>query len=221
MKLSEMKSSPDVGRPERTFQLCVSGKLTAELDAADQALFDAEQALAAGRARQQAVQEGEEHRPGRLGRPVVDVPALEKAAADAAAACDAIRERMRGHTIDLALRAWENSEWRQWANAHPARDEETDPAGWNRDRRWAGGFCDIDALIADLGNTSPSGTRWIIRYGDEEPEGDSWAFILANAAPGDLTKLASILVGMHEQEVDLGKSRLDWLAGRQNAPTSR
>lgn len=212
MKLSEMQSSPDVGRPEREFPICVSGRLVAELEAADRDLFGIEEKLEAARAESRRRQEGDAAPPRRTGA-TSPLPDLERQAQEAAERCDAIRARMEEHTITLHLRGKSNSEWRQWAARHPVRDEDGDPAGYKRDLRHAGGFCDIDALAADAG-------RWVVRYGDEEPTDGAWQFVADNAAPGDLTRLASVLVGMHEQVVDLGKSRAAWLSARRSATDS-
>lgn len=219
MKLSEMKASPDVGRPEQTYSICAAGKLVRELKAADEAFFEAQDALEAEQRRAEERAEGG-GRPTRLGEASA-LPELERAARDAAEVADAIRARMQEHTVDLTLRTWLPGEWRQWVAKHPSRDEDADPAGHSRDQQWAGGFCDIDALIEDLGSVSLSGERIITAYGDEPPADDSWAFLLANAAPGDLTRLASTVVGMHEQGVDLGKSRRGWQDSRMTALASK
>lgn len=211
MKLSEMQSSPDVGLPQRAYSLCVAGKLVSELEEADQALFAADDALSA------AVQADDRPKRSGVKSPLAD---LEKAAQEAAERCDSIRARMQDHTVVLHLQGVSNGEWRQWVTRHPARDDETDPAGAKRDVRWAGGFCNIDALIADLGSQQPSGARWITKYGDEDPTEASWSFVSSNAAPGDLTSLASAVVGMQEQPTDLGKSRVGWLADRRNETDS-
>ena len=196
MKLSEMKSSPDVGRPEATFPICVSGKLAADLEAADRDLFAAEEEREAARKR------------GRQSA----LAAAQKRAKAAAERCDEIRARMEEHTIVLALRGKADGEWRNWTSAHPARDEDEDPQGHKRDARH-GGFCNIDDLIETLG-------EFVAKYGDEDPDPDSWAFIRDNAAGGDLTRLASKVIAMHEQVVDAGKSRVAWLDGRRNVGDS-
>lgn len=233
--LSELKSSPDVGLPERTFPLCVSGKLVAELEAADSALYEAETELTAARVtlrearvRAERRRDGEEPklRSGQKS-PAAEaekkVADLEKRAEEAAERSDAIRERMVDHTIDLHLRGKPNGEWRQWVMKHPSRDEDTDPVGAQRDKTHAAGFCNIDALIADLGGYDMNGERrsgFVVKYGGEEPSADSWEFVSNNAAPGDLTRLASTVVAMHEQVVDLGKSRTAWRNARTNASAS-
>lgn len=211
LSLSELKSSPDVGRPERTFSLCVAGKLVAELEAADRALQDAYGELAVARREQERRADGEA-RPLRMGE-ASPVPALEAEAEKRAEKVDAIRARMEDHTVTLHLRGKTNGEWRQWATAHPARDEDDDKAGAARDARWAGGLCNIDALVDTLGD-------YVQRYGDD-PASDEWRDVaFSNAAPGDLTMLASRIVGMHEQGVDAGKSRVALLRDLRSATDS-
>lgn len=201
--LSEIMKSPDVGRPQRTFPICVSGKLVAELEAADQELFAAQTELEAAQ---------HDKRPGRVGAKS-PIPALERAVKEKAAVCDAIRERMEDTTILLHLEAAETGAWRRWALEHPARDEDEQPAGHKRDRVHAAGYCDIDALISELGS-------YVTAYGDDQATPEAWEFVAANAAPGDLTRLASTVVAMHEQVVDLGKSRLAWLNDRRTSDSS-
>lgn len=205
--LSELESSADVGRPERDFPICVSGKLAAELEAADRDMFEAAAALEAERekAKDRDGGDGPPRRAGQRGK----IADLEKKATEAAEKCDAIRSRMEEHTVILHLRSKTNGEWRQWASVHPAREEDDDKAGAARDQRHAGGWCDIDALIADL-------PEYVAKYGDEDPS-DRWKnVVFGNAAPGDLTRLASVVVGMHEQVVDAGKPRGGWLLGRMS-----
>lgn len=197
MKLSEMQSSPDVGRPEGLFPICVAGKLVKELGKIDAEMFEVESEIDAAKAAE---------RPARVGA-VPPAAALEKKAAGLAKKADAVRERMKDHTIDLLVPV--SGTWRQWVTKHPLREEETDPAGYARDRQYAGSVCNIDALVADLGD-------FVAKYGDEEPRNGSWEFVSTNAAPGDLTMLGSKVVGLHEQSVDLGKSRVAWQATRRS-----
>lgn len=202
--LSDLRKSPDVGRPEQTFDVCLSPRLAAELDAADKALFKAEEEL------EIAHENGS--RPGRMGTKS-PVPDLERKAEEAAQASDAIRARMAENTITLHLRALTLGEWRQWVSKHPARDKDEDRAGAARDAQWAGGFCNIDDLVAAAG-------MCVVKYGDEDPTDGAWEFITDNAAGGELTRLASTLVQMHEQGVDLGKSRVAWRSTRRSIDDS-
>lgn len=197
--LAELQSSPDLGRPERTFPLCVAGKLVSELETADRDLSTAYAELSAARRVAEARRDGEA-KPLRVGEES-PVTAAEAKAETLAETVDAIRARMEDHTITLHLGGKTNGEWRRWASAHPARDEDVDKAGAQRDERFAGGFCNIDDLIAVLGD-------YVVRY-DDDPASDAWREVaFTNAAPGDLTLLASSVVAMHEQGVDAGKSRV-------------
>lgn len=221
--LADLKSSPDVGLPERTVKVCVSAKLAGELEEADRALFEAQAALEAAQNQLRAAQgEAQERAEGvrpklRSGEtpPTValekEVATLEKKAGQAAKHSDGIRARMDEASVALLLRGKPGGEWRLWASKHPARDE--GEPGHDFDLRWAAGFCDLDALIADL-------HTFVARYNDEEPS-EEWAeFVAANGVPADLRTAASVVVGMHEQGVDLGKSRGDWRRDRMSASAS-
>lgn len=220
-KLDELKSSPDVGLAEVTADVCVSAKLAAELEAADKALFEAEQKVIDLRAELDAAREVDEDapkRPRRVGEsPNADLKQRLKdaeAEADAAAlASDAIRERMQRHTVRLSLRGKSAGEWRRWVSEHPARDKDDDPAGFERDRRYAAGFCDLDALVGDL-------HLWVVKYDDDAPSDEWWQVVSENGAPAHLRDAASRVVQMHEQVVDLGKSRVAWRSDRRSATAS-
>jgi hypothetical protein len=206
--LSEMQTSPDVGRVVQTFDICVAGKLAAQLAAADKKFFDLTER--AQTARQQYEDEKERGKPTRAGSKPEHLE-LERQAQEAAAQSDAIRERMAEHTITLELVTSEG--WRAWTIKHPARDPEVDRTGARRDQMFARGGCNIDDLIEDLGT-------YVAKYGDEDPTDGSWPFVRKNASPGDLTRCASTVVQMHEQTVDLGKSRLAWLSDRMSETDS-
>lgn len=207
--LSELQSSPDVGLAEREVRVCVSAKLARELEEADRLMFEAAGALQI--ARQEAQQRAEGDAPPlRPGQPS-PVAAAEAEAEKRAAEADAVRERIKEHSVTLLLRGKSAGEWRLWASKHPARDE-GDP-GSDFDRKWAAGFCNLDDLIRDL-------PQFIVRYNGEEPS-EEWAkFITENGVPADLRNAASALVAMHEQGVDLGKARRDWLRDRMSASDS-
>ena len=207
--LADLKSSPDVGLPEREVTVCVSAKLARELEEADRALFAADEALRTARQEAKARADGDLP-PLRSGQKS-PVAAAEKEAEARAAESDAIRERIKDASVTLLLRGKTGGEWRQWASKHPAR-EEGEP-GAEFDRTWAVGFCNLDALIADL----PS---FVASY-NGEPASDEWAqFVSANGVPAHLRNAASAVVAMHEQGVDVGKDRRSWLAARMSAPDS-
>lgn len=195
--MSDLMSSPDVGRPEDTYRICVSGKLVKERNAADAEIYDL--TLEISKLEQAEASDAPGPRPQMNTKTRLMLAREERQAA--AEKSDAIRQRMTDHTVELLLRAKDQGEWRQWAAKNPARDEGKDPTGFNRDLRYAGSMCNIDALIAVAG-------EYVVKYGNEDPTAGSWDFIAANAAPGDLSMLASKIVGLHEQVVDLGKSRV-------------
>ena len=207
--LADLKSSPDVGLPEREVTVCVSAKLARELEEADRAMFEAE--AKATIARQEAAQRADGERPKLRPGQKSPVAEAEAEAEKRAAESDAIRERIKDASVVLLLRGKTSGEWRQWAARNPAR-EEGEP-GADLDRTWAAGFCNLDALIGDL-------PQFVASYNGEAPS-QEWAdFVTANGVPADLRNAASVLVGMHEQGVDLGKARRDWLAARMSAPAS-
>jgi hypothetical protein len=207
--LSELQSSPDVGLPEAHADVCVAAKLVDELSAIDAELFEVEAEVEVLREREASKAEGDPQGPP--ARPGDVSPLLEKEAkaTELAAKADEVRDRIADHNVRLQLRAKPGGEWRQWAVANPARDEDADPQGAARDARWAGGHVNIDALAADL-------HQFVTRYNDEEPS-DAWAaFVRTKGAPAHLVLAASKVVGMHEQVVDEGKSRSAWLAARRS-----
>lgn len=225
--LSELQSSPDVGLPEAHVDVCVAAKLVDELEAIDRELFEIEDEAGSlrkeiARLRDQEVlaAEGEPTGPPRRAGYVSPLPekeaklaALEKKAVPLAKAADKVRERIAEHNVRLQLRGKPLGQWRQWAAAHPARDDEADPQGAARDAKWAGGHVNIDALAGDL-------HQFVVRYNDEEPS-EAWAaFVADNGAAAHLVLAASKVVGMHEQVVDEGKSRSAWLAARRSVSSS-
>lgn len=121
--LSEIRSSEHVGRPERTYPICVAGRLVAEMSALDRALEEAFEAESA--------------KPRTMGEKSQAKKIAEQA--------DALREQMAEHTVDVRLRASDNGSWRRWCQAHPAREDE------ERDKLFGVGICNSDDLIADLG----------------------------------------------------------------------
>lgn len=210
-RLDELKSSPDVGLAEYPVKVCVSAKLIAELDAADLELLKATQAVESARAalelaRDDAADPDAPKRPRRSGQsPHADLTKAledaEKRAEDAAGVTDAIRERMERHSVTLTLRGKTSGEWRRWVAEHPPRDETAEQ------------FCNLDDLIGDL-------HLWVAKYDDEDPTEAWWEFVSANGAPAHMREAAHRLILMHERDVDLGKSRRDWLTEWRSANAS-
>lgn len=201
--LAQARTSSDVGRVERTYPLCIARKLTA---AYESLAFDIDE-LEAERAelRPPAPPDGDDsvaasgdQGPKRLvprgGARVAEIDAL---LAEKRGNQDELAEKMDAYTKDLVLRAIEPHEWTAFVDEHPARDPE-EPAG-KRDRRVTFGFCDSDALIADL-------ARYTVAWGDEELGATDWADTLYPASsPQTLRSIAQLVVLMHEDEAIVPK----------------
>lgn len=184
--LAELRQSPRVGLPERTYSLCLASKLIGEIRTLAIELDEAETIAAAQR-------EGDATKaaPRRAGE---SSDVLEKRAKMAA-----LREEMIEHTGTLTLLGVDDGKWREWVDAHPARE------GNKRDRQIALGYCNADDLLDDLGRYAKA---W---NGDDLAAGD-WDWIKSQAAPGDLKELGRIVVSMHEMAVDVPKLLSDLLA---------
>lgn len=210
-RLDELKSSPDVGRPERIVTVCVSGRLVRELEEAAADLDDARAELADEKAKVARSDDEPVGPPKRAGESRSRVPELERRVADAKAKVDAVQGRMRENSIDLTIRALSEGDWREWVLRHPARmrwvrtggsDEE--PEGEERfeprDIQGASGVCNVDALVADL-------HLFIAKYDGEDPSDAWWTFLNENVAGGDRIQAAKQIVAMHENTVNVGKAR--------------
>lgn len=201
---------PDVGPPRAEFDICLAPKLAEELEAATARFLDLEARV------EQAREEAKDPENSRRARQRVgqkpQLRELEQRAEEAAAEADEVRDRMLERSIKLHLVANENL-WVAFTRAHPARDPEDDATGARRDRMYAFSLCDVDALQDEL-------PKFITRYGDEQPTDKSWAFVKANSAAGQRDQLASKVVRMHTQGVDLGKSRTALHSSRKLATAS-
>lgn len=177
--LAELRQSPRVGLPERTYQLCVASKVLGEFQSLLSDLEDAQLADA-------AKAEGDESAapPKRMG----DSPATAKIRAR----MTELNAELVEHTGTLTLRGLNEGAWRLWVDEHPARE------GNERDDHIAYGYCNADDLIDSLASFAHA---W---NGDELGSGD-WAFLADNAAPGDLKAIAQLVVKMHETVVNLPK----------------
>lgn len=177
--LAELRQSPRVGLPERTYRLCVAPKLVAEVQSLASEMEDAQ-------IEESARREGDEGAvpPRRMG----ESPRARKIRDRLVA----LRDEMAEHTGALTLRGMTEGAWRIWVSEHPARD------GNSRDEQIAYGCCNADDLIDDL---SQFAHAW---NGDLIQEGD-WEFLRNNSAAADIKALASLVVVMHEMVVDVPK----------------
>lgn len=214
--LSELKSSPEVGRLEWTARICVAGKLVDELDRVTEELTLCQSDIESLRAEAQERQEygGRPRRSGETSR----LPGLEEKADHLSAQADDLRERILDNSVEVRF-AVDDGRWRQFVINHPARDEQAkgedgqprfvDAAGYAEDARWTNGLCNVAELAKQMHD-------WAISYNGEDPSDEWREFVASNGAPGDLVKAASSVVARHVNAVDPGKSRTDWLAGRRS-----
>lgn len=126
MPMSELRQSKHVGLPERTYPICVAGKLLAEIEALDEEFRRAVEAEEASGGRR------------RVGS--------KSKAATIAQQIDTKRTEMEEHTVTVRVRAHEHGEWRRWCDDHPAREDH------DTDQKVFMGLCNADDLIGSLGD---------------------------------------------------------------------
>ena len=177
--LAELRQSPRVGLPERTYALCLAPKLIGEVQGLLSELEDAMVSEAAQR-------EGDES-----GAPPKRMAAKPASAKIQARLAD-LRGEMAEHTGTLTLRGVTEGEWRLWVDDHPAREGNT------RDAAIAYDCCNADALVDSLG-------QFAYAWNDEPLKPGDWEFLRDNAAPGDIKTLAQMVVAMHESVVNVPK----------------
>lgn len=169
--LAELRASAHTSLPERAYALCLAQGLVAEAQS-----LQLERDYLAVPAGDDGEQQGSPKRNGEGPNPRL---------AEIDARLEELWAEMREHTGELRLRAIPAGEWRRWVDTHPAREDN------KVDESAAYGFCDADALLADLAKYVQS---W---NGDPLAEGD-WEFIANRAAAGDLKELCRVVVQMHE-----------------------
>lgn len=215
--ITELMSSPDVGLPESTVDICVAGKLATELQAATDALVEIEARVEEIKAEHDGEAEGDSPKRRRMAVKPETLEKLEAAEAEAdaqAAVCDEIRDRVSDHTVAVKVRGKGSGEWRRFCDDHPARAKDDDPTGYRRDLQLASLACNIDAL-------AESAADWIVGYGDDDATPEAWEFVSSNAIPSEMTKLAKAIADLHEGGINVGKSRRDWLATRRGETPSK
>lgn len=182
--LSELRQSPHVGLPERTYQLCLAPKLIGEVQQLISKLEDAEVEAAAQRNGDAAA------RPKRMADSPVQKELREEIAA--------LRDEMAEHTGVLTLRGTTEGAWRDWVDHHPARTGEDEDPAVARDKAIAWGVCNADDLIDDL-------DKYAVEWDGEPLQPGDWEFIVSKAAPGDLKEIGRVIVAMHETAVNVPK----------------
>lgn len=177
--LAELRTSPRVGLPERSYSLCVASTLVAEVQSLMVELEDVRTVEAARR-------DGDESgaRPRRMGESPASVKIRGR--------LSELQAEMVEHTGILVIRGWTEGDWRIWVDAHPARE------GNERDEAFGYGFCNTDDLIDNL-------HKFAHTWNDEPITAGDWTFLSQNSAPGDLKSIASMVVQMHETVVNLPK----------------
>lgn len=178
--IAEMRQSQRVSLPKRTMHLCLAQGVVAEV----QQLENERQELviAAGR----EVVEGSPRR-------LLEAP-MPPRVAEIVERLTALEDEMREHTGELGMTGKSAGEWLRWKARNPARYS-VDDAGRRQvetiDQNASFGHCDAEALFDSLGDYA---TTW----NGEPIAPDDWAFIISNAAPGDLTEMCREVVRMHE-----------------------
>ena len=120
LSLKEMRKSPDVGPVERTVDICLAGKLVADIEQLDRelaALDDREKASRRIADRSEAREKAEQ--------------------------IEALREQMAKHTVSFRLRGKGSKHWREWKVKHPPRD------GVDEDERLGVNFDDLIDSVPD------------------------------------------------------------------------
>lgn len=193
--LAELRATPPVSRPERSVTICLAPHLVAEV----QALTEELQTVALD-IPDEPDDDEPDGPPLKVGERVADRrPTENPRANEIRARLAELLDEIAEAEGELRIRATEDGAWRRWVDEHPPREEGV--PGHKRDREVAGGYCNADDLIDDLGTYAVS---W-----DGEPLGDAdWAVIAASTPYADKKRIATLIVSMQERGMDLGKWRL-------------
>lgn len=184
--LSDLRSAPTVGRPERSVVACLRPDLVAEVQRATDAVADAHEAAAQ-----------KPQKPRKMGEKA-SPKAPEVIAAEER--LEALLAELAEHEGTLVVRGvLTDGEWRRWADAHPARAE--GEPGHDRDLRVTGGIVNADALLDDM-------AQFVYSWNGEELTGDDWPEIFdPSLALGDKMQVAREIVSMYEGRMDFQQWR--------------
>jgi hypothetical protein len=188
--LAELRQSKSTSLPERSYSLCLAAALVAEMQTLTEEL-----ATLPIRKRSVGDDDKQDGPPRRAGEGV------DPRAAEIQTRMGELWDEMDEHTGELRLRAIKDGDWRLWVDEHPAREDN------KRDAQVTYGLCDADALIDDLG-------RYAATWNGEDLAPGDWDFIESKASTADKKAMATTVLVMHEQVVDLPKWRAGWLANR-------
>lgn len=202
--LAELRATRPAHRAERAFQISLSPHVVSEVEA----LSDELQRLTIEAVTAGASSDGEDGPPRKMG-----ASTRNERADEVQARLNELLEQMAADEGELRVRAVDDGTWRRWVSAHPARDKEQDPGGYNQDLEVAGGYCNADDLIEDL-------ALWAYTW-DGEPLGEGdWAVLAATIARPDKKQIARGVVAMHEQMgFELPKWRVGLSATLKRSPS--
>lgn len=218
--LSDLRAEKFTARPERPYTAVVGEgqkyvieiqRLTTEHDAlsVEAADLDGQIEAAGDQASERPRTVGEKADP--------EVAALRDQAASLRVRINEIRVRlgevtdiMADYEGELTVRATRSDgDWERWRIAHPARDE--GEPGHRDDMMVTGGFCDSDALLADL-------ATYVVAWGGEELKAGDYDAL--NLLRPDKKSIATLVVGLYERGDDAGKLRSDLSALLKSEPFS-
>lgn len=204
--LADLRAEPAESRPrdERSMKVCLRPHIVAQI----QSLSDEWAALPAV----EPTAEGDDSPVRKMGQGVEKHPREAEIRQEMSDLLDEMAE----YEGELVVRATKtDGEWRRWCDTHPARTE--GESGYDRDRAVAGGFCNADDLIDDLGTYA---SRW---NGDDLGPTD-WAKILSpQIGLPDKKEAAIAVVSMYEvgQDFPQWRSALSANLKRSSASASR
>jgi hypothetical protein len=187
--LADLRANPLVeSRPERSLTVCLKPQLVARVQSLTAEL---ETLPAADRVDDDGNRTAPPRRLGEVGE--------HPRATEIRAELNALADEMEQYEGELTLRATSDGDWRIWANQHPARVE--GKPGHLRDVEIAGGYCDADALIDDLG-------KYVYAWNGDPLAASDWANLFEpNLAMPFKKQAASMVVSMFESRLDFRQWR--------------
>lgn len=189
--LADLRANPPKSRPERSVTICLKPHLVAEVQALTEELNNLPAA-------QILDPEGEKGPKPRQGQ---SKPKEHPRSVEIRGRMAELFAEMAEHEGELRVRAnITDGEWRIWANANPGRDED-EKQGHARDQEVTFGYCNADALLADLG-------KYVHSWNGDPLTGTDWAEVFEpNIAGPDLKQIATHVVAMFESRLDFRQWR--------------
>lgn len=182
--LAELRAEAKPRALERSYSLCLAQDLVARV----QSLCDERDSLAF-EIGTSTDEDGKPKKPRRANDP------RQARIAEIDTELETLYEEMRDHTGELILRATSAGLWRRWVEENPPRIADRDAEGRPIlnpvDENVAYGICDATALLEDL-------HRYVVSWNGEPVSADDFAYLVDNAAPGDVKEVCRIVVQLHE-----------------------